>query len=143
MNGIDTWVALRSAMQDDGRSRRDISRDTLRRVRYFARPHRRIIYAFLGLATTGAVLGVATPLIAGQAANAIVEGRGTGTVVALAVAIAVITIVDSGVGLMERWKSSQLGEGPDPRSASRGVRARATDARDRSTGSTGVLADSC
>jgi len=111
MNGIDTWMALRSAMQDDGRSRRDINRETVRRVWYFARPHRRTIVAFLGLATAGAVLGVATPLVAGSAVDAIVEGRGTGVVLALAAVIAVIAVIDSAVGLLERWKSSQLGEG--------------------------------
>ncbi|MDQ3312866.1 MAG: ABC transporter ATP-binding protein/permease, partial [Actinomycetota bacterium] len=104
-------MALRSAMQDDGRSRRDINRETVRRVWSFARPHRRTIVAFLALATAGAVLGVATPLVAGSAVDAIVEGRGTGVVVALAAVIAVIAVVDSAVGLLERWKSSQLGEG--------------------------------
>ena len=45
----------------------------MRRVAAFARPHRRTIVAFLALATASAVLGVATPVLAGQAVDAIVE----------------------------------------------------------------------
>ena len=49
----------------------------MRRVAEFARPHRRTIAAFLLLATVSAVLGVATPVLAGRAVDAIVEGRDT------------------------------------------------------------------
>ena len=52
-------------------------RDTLRRVAEFAPPHRRTIAVFLVLATVSAVLGVATPLLAGRAVDAIVEGEPT------------------------------------------------------------------
>ena len=104
------WMALRSAMQDDGR-RRSVRWPTVRRVATFARPHRRTIGAFLGLATVSAVLGVATPLLAGQAVDGIVDGGPSGTVVALAVAIAVVTVLEAAVGLLERLTSSRLGEG--------------------------------
>ncbi len=104
------WMALRSSMQD-GERRKGVSRATLRRVATFARPHRRTIVAFLALATTSAVLGVATPILAGRAVDAIVEHRATGTVIALAVVIALVAVVDAGVGLLERLQSSRLGEG--------------------------------
>ena len=44
------------------------------RARRSRRPHRRTITVFLLLATTSAVLGVATPVLAGPAVNAIVDG---------------------------------------------------------------------
>jgi hypothetical protein len=78
MSDINSWMALHSAMQDDGRTRRPVDRDTWRRVLDFARPHRRTIATFLVLATVSAVLGVATPLLAGRAVDAIVEGGSRG-----------------------------------------------------------------
>ena len=111
MSEISTWMALESAMQQAQTDRRSVSRATVRRVGEFARPHRRTIVVFLVLATISALLGVAAPLLAGRAVNAIVEHHATRTVVLLAVLIAVVTLIDAGVGLLERLKSSQLGEG--------------------------------
>jgi ATP-binding cassette subfamily C protein len=111
MSDINSWMALHSAMQDDGRTQRPVDRDTWRRVLDFARPHRRTIATFLVLATVSAVLGVATPLLAGRAVDAIVEGGSRGTVVVLALLIALVALVDTAVGLGERLTSSRLGEG--------------------------------
>ena len=111
MSEISTWMALESAMQQAHTDRRSVSRATVRRVGEFARPHRRTIIVFLVLATVSALLGVAAPLLAGRAVNAIVEQHATRTVVLLAILIAVVALVDAGVGLLERLKSSQLGEG--------------------------------
>jgi ABC-type multidrug transport system fused ATPase/permease subunit len=111
VSDMNLWSALQSAMQEDGRSRRPIRRDTLRRVLRFARPLRRTIVSFLVLATVGAVLGVATPLLAGRAVDAVVDGKGSGTVVRLAIVIAVIAVIESVVGLFERVQSSRVGEG--------------------------------
>jgi ABC-type multidrug transport system fused ATPase/permease subunit len=111
MSDISTWMALESAMQGAQTTQRSVSRATVRRVGRFARPHRRTIIVFLILSTISAVLGVASPILAGRAVNAIVERHSTGTVVGLAILIAVVAVVDAGVGLLERLKSSQLGEG--------------------------------
>ena len=96
-------------MQDDG-TRRRVARATWRRVGEFARPHRTTIIAFLVLATVSALLGVAAPILAGRAVDAIVEGRDTGVVIGVAVLIAIVALLDSGVGLLERLESSRLGE---------------------------------
>jgi ABC-type multidrug transport system fused ATPase/permease subunit len=109
MSDMNSWHMLRSAMQAS-QPRQPVRRDTWRRVRRFAAPHRRTITAFLLLATTSAVLGVATPVLAGRAVNAIVDGERQAVVIGLAVLIAVVALVDAGVGLLERWTSSQLGE---------------------------------
>jgi ABC-type multidrug transport system fused ATPase/permease subunit len=106
-----SWELLRSAVQQDEGDRRTVQRATLRRVGEFARPHRRTITGFLALATTSAVLGVAAPVLAGRAVDAIVDHRGTSTVVWLAVAIAIVTLLDAVVGTFERLQSSRLGEG--------------------------------
>ena len=111
MTDVSMWMALESAMQQDGKQRRKVSRETVRRVAAFAKPHLRTIIAFLILATGSAVLGVAGPVLAGRAVNAIVERHATATVIGLAVLIAAVAIVDSVVGLLERVQSSRLGEG--------------------------------
>jgi ABC-type multidrug transport system fused ATPase/permease subunit len=111
MSDMNSWHVLRSAMQAS-QPRRSVRRDTWRRVREFAAPHRRTITLFLILATTSAVLGVATPVLAGRAVDAIVEGGpgSRGTVIGLAVLIAVVALADAAIGLLERWTSSRLGE---------------------------------
>jgi ABC-type multidrug transport system fused ATPase/permease subunit len=105
------WMALESAMQQDGNPPRSVSRATTRRVAAFARPQARTIITFLALATISAVLGVASPVLAGRAVDAIVDHRSTSSVVWLATAIAMVAVVDAGVGLLERLQSSRLGEG--------------------------------
>lgn len=107
---MDTWSALQSAMQD-ARPRRAVSPGTLRRVARFARPHARIIGAFLALATVSAVLGVAAPVLAGRAVDVIVDGGAPGTVIAIAALIAGLALLDAVVGLLERFQSARLGEG--------------------------------
>ncbi len=107
---VSVWMALQSTMQDEG-PRRSVSRATLRRVAGFARPHRRALVAFLGLSTTGAVFGVATPVLAGRAVDSIVSGDSAGSVIGLAAVIALLAVAGAGLGLGERVQSSRIGEG--------------------------------
>jgi ABC-type multidrug transport system fused ATPase/permease subunit len=109
VSDVNMWMALRSAMQEDG-PRKAVSRQTVRRVGTFARPHRQIIASFLGLATGSAVLGVATPVVAGRAVDAIVAHRAAATVVGLALVIAALALADAVVGFLARLQSSRLGE---------------------------------
>jgi ATP-binding cassette, subfamily B, bacterial len=110
MSDVHVWMALQSAMQGD-QPRRSVGRETLRRVGRFARPHRRALLGFLLLSTAGAVLGVATPVLAGRAVDTIVEGRRLGTVVALAALIALVAVLDAAVGMLGRLQSARIGEG--------------------------------
>jgi ABC-type multidrug transport system fused ATPase/permease subunit len=88
-----------------------VRKGTVRRVWSFARPHRTKLVVFLLLTVVSAVLAVTTPVLAGRVVDAIVQGRDVSVVVWLAVIIAAIAIVDAGLGLVERWQSSQIGEG--------------------------------
>ena len=104
------WAALESAMQGE-QPKRAFSRATLRRIAGFARPHRRALVGFLALSVASAVLAVATPVLAGQVVDEIVQGGDDGRVLMLAVLIALIALADAAVGLGERWQSAKIGEG--------------------------------
>ncbi len=104
------WHSLRSTVTAN-EATRPFSWGTLRRIGGFARRHRRRLVAFLLLSTVIAVLGVATPVLAGRVVNAIVAGEETGLVVGLAGLIAVLAVAEAGLGLVNRWLSARIGEG--------------------------------
>ena len=65
---------------------------------------------FLAVSVVSAVLGLATPLLAGKVVDEI--GRGAlGVVVALAGVIAAVAVAEAGISLVTRWLSSTIGEG--------------------------------
>ncbi len=106
---VTAWMSMYHAMNAE--ERRPISRATLKRILSFARPHKRQLTIFLLLSVTLAVLAVATPVLAGEVVNAIVEGQDVSVVIGLAVLIAVIAIAEAGLGLLTRWLSARIGEG--------------------------------
>ncbi|MGH3244146.1 MAG: ABC transporter ATP-binding protein [Spirillospora sp.] len=106
---VTAWMSLHHAMH--ARDSRPFSKATLRRIAGFARPHRRALGAFLTLSVAMAVLTVATPVLAGQVVNAIVDHSATSTVVGLAVLIAILALGEGGLGLANRWLSARIGEG--------------------------------
>ena len=103
-----TWMLMRGAMQE---APKGLRKGTIRRVYRFAEPHRGKLAVFLLLTMVSAVLAVSTPLLAGQVVNAIVGHGAVSTVVWLAVVIAGLAVLDAGLGLVERWQSSRIGEG--------------------------------
>ncbi|MEV0600513.1 ABC transporter ATP-binding protein [Streptomyces sp. NPDC050315] len=107
---VTAWHSLHStvtAQQD----KRPFSRGTVRRIAAFARPHRRLIAAFLLLSTVTAMLAVATPLLAGRVVDAIVHRSSTELVLGLSGLIAAIAVAEAGLGLLTRWLSATIGEG--------------------------------
>jgi ABC-type multidrug transport system fused ATPase/permease subunit len=107
---VAAWNSMWHVMnqQDD---RRPFSRATLRRILALARPQRRILAGFLLLSVVTAILAVATPVLAGQVVNAIVESRDQRLVITLAIGIAVIALAEAGLGLVQRGLSARIGEG--------------------------------
>lgn len=104
------WMQLHSVMNAQQDSR-PFTRATLRRIGAFARPHRRRIAQFVLLSVAGALLAVATPVLAGRVVDAIVSGKDSGLVVRLALLIAVIAVGEAALGLLNRLLSATLGEG--------------------------------
>ncbi|BCJ74800.1 ABC transporter ATP-binding protein [Catellatospora sp. IY07-71] len=104
------WNSLYHAMnaQDE---KRPFSLATLKRILGFARPHRGQLLAFLALSVVGAVLAVATPVLAGRVVDTITDNGAAETVVWLAVIIAVLALAEAGLSLATRWLSATIGEG--------------------------------
>ncbi|GAA2360031.1 ABC transporter ATP-binding protein [Catellatospora methionotrophica] len=104
------WNSLYHAMnaQDE---RRPFSVATLKRILGFARPHRRQLLSFLALSVVGAVLAVATPILAGRVIDTITNGGPQSTVIWLAVIIAGLALAEAGLSLATRWLSATIGEG--------------------------------
>ena len=85
-------------------------RKLLGRIWQFAQPHHRRLGAFVAVSVVSALLGLATPLLAGRVVDEI--GRGAlGVVVALAAVIAAVAVAEAGISLVTRWLSSTIGEG--------------------------------
>jgi ATP-binding cassette, subfamily B, bacterial len=98
------------------RSDRDIldqrlARGTVRRVAGFARPHRRLITAFLAVTVVDAGLVVVTPLLTKRVVDEGILDGDLSVVVWLAVAMAVVALVDAGIGIVSGLLSSRIGEG--------------------------------
>jgi ATP-binding cassette, subfamily B, bacterial len=107
------WSMLRAMRREDEIRNRKIGRATALRVLGFARPYRADIAVFLLAVVLDAVIGVATPVLAGSVVNAITRGGAgaSATVVRLAVLIAALAVADSLLSLVNRWYSARIGEG--------------------------------
>jgi ABC-type multidrug transport system fused ATPase/permease subunit len=104
------WYSLHKMMSARD-VRQPVTKVTLRRIATFAQPHRGKIAVFLVLSIMLAVLAVATPVLAGRVVNAIIDGDSQRRVLQLAGLIAIIAIAEAGIGLLNRWLSSNIGEG--------------------------------
>lgn len=91
-------------------SRQELTPGTVRRTLRFAGRYRGKLVLFLVLSVLGAVLGVASPILAGDVVNAIVGGQDAPLIVRLALLIAAVAVADAALSVVTRWLSSDLGE---------------------------------
>jgi ATP-binding cassette subfamily B protein len=109
---MTSMAAMRSFSSDPSVTGKQIPKGTVRRILGIARPYRRELIGFLSLVTFSSVIGVATPLLAGDIVNRIAGLRGTsGDVVRIALFIAGLAVLDAGSSLAQRWYSARIGEG--------------------------------
>jgi ATP-binding cassette subfamily B protein len=106
---MTAWTSLYHAMHAE-EQRKPVSMATLRRIAEFARPHARRLGAFIALSVVGAVLAVATPVLAGRVVDAIVAGAGIEVVAGLAGLIAALAVAEAGLGIVTRYYSASIGE---------------------------------
>ena len=109
MEGV-AWSSLYK-ISNAKNSKNGISRESVRRILTFAVPYRSKLVIFIALSIVGAVLAVATPVLAGRVIDVIVAKGAVSTIVWLAVVIALVAIADAAVSLVTRWYSARIGEG--------------------------------
>ena len=97
--------------QDAAMADKKLAPGTIRRVGSFARPYRRELAVFLVLTIISSVIGVATPLLAGEVVNEITSNGTVKAVLLIAALIAGLAVVDALLSLATRWYSSRIGEG--------------------------------
>ncbi|HEU4812540.1 MAG TPA: ABC transporter ATP-binding protein [Nocardioides sp.] len=104
-------VAWRHLRTDRSIVNNRIDRGTVRRVFSFARPHRRLIVAFLGLTVIDACLVVVTPLLVQRIIDDGILGGDRGLVAWLALGMAATALVGAVLTVGEGYFSSRIGEG--------------------------------
>ena len=105
------WMALRSFTRTSEASGRTVSRETLRRIAAFGAPFKKDLAFFLLLVVVDAVITVASPLLFKVIIDSGVTPRRRDVVIWGAVGVAGLALLDSVVGLFNRWFSARIGEG--------------------------------
>src|SRR3954453_23089118 len=104
MPSMSSWTMLRSIRDTERVKQHRINRGTVKRILSFARPYRREIVVFLLTVVLDAVIGVATPVLAGHVVNAITGGgsHAATQIIRLALLIAGLAVVDAFLSLAQR-----------------------------------------
>ena len=102
------WRHLRT---DRSIASNKLDRGTVRRVLTFARPHRRLITAFLALTVVDACLVVVTPLLVQRIVDDGILQDDTRLVVLLALAMAGVAVLGGLLTVVAGYFSSRIGEG--------------------------------
>jgi ATP-binding cassette subfamily B protein len=109
---MTSMAAMRSFSRDSSVTSRQIPKGTVRRILGIAQPYRRELIGFLSLVVFSSLIGVATPLLAGDIVNRIAGLTGTaGDIVRIALFIAGLAVLDAVSSLAQRWYSARIGEG--------------------------------
>ena len=90
---------------------RGVSRETVRRVLSFARPHRGLITVFLLLTVVDACLVVVNPLLVQRLIDDGITAGDGALVTLLALAMVGVAIVSAALAVVAGWFSSRIGEG--------------------------------
>jgi ATP-binding cassette subfamily B protein len=109
---MTSMAAMRSYRRDPSVTARELPKGTVRRILGIARPYRRELTFFLALVVGSSLIGVITPLLAGDIVNRIAGLHGTaGGIIKIALIIAGLAVLDAGISLGTRWFSARIGEG--------------------------------
>jgi ATP-binding cassette, subfamily B, bacterial len=109
---MTSMAAMRSFRRDPSVTARELPKGTVRRILGIARPYRKELVFFLALVVGSSLIGVITPLLAGDIINRIASLEGTaGDIVRIALFIAGLAVLDAAISLATRWYSARIGEG--------------------------------
>ena len=112
-SGMGGWGMMRSMRDREKIAGKKVSRATARRIVAFAGPYRHDITVFLIAVVFDALIGVATPVLAGRIINVITRGgpRAGHVILLIAATIAGLAVLDAALSLLQRWYSARIGEG--------------------------------
>ncbi|WP_340538370.1 ABC transporter ATP-binding protein [Nocardioides sp. GXZ039] len=110
-SGGNAMMAWRSLRADRSVVDRRVSRETIRRIIGFAKPHRRLIAVFLALTVVDAATVVVTPLLVQRVVDDGIVARDVSVVVWIAIAMAGFAVFGAVLGVLSGWLSSRIGEG--------------------------------
>ena len=96
---------------DDSEARPEIDRSLLRRVWSYGRPYTGALVGVLVTVLVISGLGVVPPLLTRQLLDVAVPNRDLRLLTLLGVGMVAVPILNSGVGLLQRWWASRVGEG--------------------------------
>ncbi|MGW5358736.1 ABC transporter ATP-binding protein [Actinopolymorpha pittospori] len=102
---------MRSFTRDRSATRQRLAPGTTKRIVSFARPYTSFVVTLTVLLAVDAALGATSPLLFREIINHGVLGRDAGLVVTLAPVVGGIAVVTAGLGLVERYCGSRIGEG--------------------------------
>ncbi|WP_101524535.1 ABC transporter ATP-binding protein [Nocardioides houyundeii] len=103
--------AFRHMRTDRGLDGSHLTRDTLRRVLEFARPHRKVIAAFLVLTVVDSALVVASPLLVQRLIDDGIRQADSRLVTWLALGMALVAVLGALLTVAAGYLSSRIGEG--------------------------------
>jgi ATP-binding cassette subfamily B protein len=109
--GPGGYSMMRSMHRDPALYRKPLRPGAARRILSFARPYRRELVLFTIVIVLDALVGVATPVLAGKVVNEITRHGEVRVVVWTAIIIAALAVIDAAFSLANRWYSSRIGEG--------------------------------
>ncbi|PZS13187.1 MAG: ABC transporter [Pseudonocardiales bacterium] len=112
MDSLQAMRMMRSMHRGDNSVvDRQLPPGTWHRVLRFARPYRMDLLVFLGIVIADALIGVATPVLAGRVVNEITGHGAVHVVVQIAFVIAGLAVIDALLSFAQRWYSARIGEG--------------------------------
>ena len=102
---------MRRMSADPDIAQHRLSRGVVRRIFAFARPYRTLIIGFIALVVISAALAVTPPLLFKQIIDEGVLKGDRRLVVVLGSTVAALAVLQAGIGMVQRWCSSTIGEG--------------------------------
>jgi ATP-binding cassette, subfamily B, bacterial len=112
---MDSMHMMRSmwsmSRRDSSVVNKQIPPGTWKRILRFARPYRADLIVFLAVVVLDALIGVATPVLAGKVVNEITKHGEVRVVVKIAIVIVALAVVDAVLSFAQRWYSARIGEG--------------------------------
>jgi ATP-binding cassette, subfamily B, bacterial len=106
-----TAAAWRHLRSDRSVVDQRVSRETVRRVLGFARPHRRLISVFLAITVVDASMVIVTPLLVQRVVDDGIIAGDTRVVAVIALLMAAAAVLTAVLAVLAGWLSSRIGEG--------------------------------